>query len=136
MSKKSTKTEMIEREDRIVALIGQGMSRKAIGDLIASEYGCTPLAACKQYDNLIKEIQVVTTQERETTRSVLLQRYEHLYREALSRGNYKTASDVLDKQAKLLGLYDRDAVKEEAPKIVIKGKPDLKVVPEGTEDAS
>lgn len=133
--KKSTKLEMLEREREIIKLIGLGYGRKAIGTQIASSYKCTELAGCKQYDKVVKSLKIVSSEEREDARSVFMQRYEYLYSEAVSKRNYKTAGDIIDKQSKLLGLYDKDAVKEEAPKIEIFRKP-LAVVPKAENEDS
>lgn len=129
MAKKSTKMEMEEREEKILELVAQGFSRRQIGERISASYNCTHLAACKQYDKLLKNMKNTSDEEKESIRTVLLQRYEYLYRQALANNQVKSASEIIDKTAKLVGLYEKQSGKEEVPEIFISGRSDLKVVP-------
>lgn len=128
-TKKSTKIEMARREDDIIKLMSAGYGRQAISVEIAGMYECTELAAAKQYDKIVKSLKINTPEEKECARAVFMQRYEFLYTTAVEKNNLKTAGEIIDKQSKLLGLYDKDAVREEAPKIQIFGKQPLAVVP-------
>ena len=131
---KSTQTQMKRRERRIVELIAQGCTRQEVGDMIAAEFKCTPLAGAKQYDKLIKSLMINTTEDRETQRAVFLTRFEQLFKRALEKENFKTASEIIEKQAKLMGLYDKDAVREAPPSIRITGPKPLEVVPKLVND--
>lgn len=120
---------MQKRETEILKLISFGYGRKHVCEEIAERFKCTQLAAEKQYDKLLKSLHITDTSQKEDARSVFIQRYEYLFKTAVQNKNLKTASDIIDKQAKLLGLYDKDGMREEAPQIIISGKPDLQVVP-------
>jgi hypothetical protein len=134
MGKKSTKFEMKARETEILKYISEGLSRQEISEKLHRIYKCTPTAAAKQYDKLVKSMKITTVEEKEMARSIFIQRYEFLYKTAVAKNNLKTAGELIDKQSKLLGLYDKDAVKEVAPSITIHPKAKLKVVPDEAED--
>lgn len=120
---------MAEREEKILDLLSRGFSRNQVGEAISAQYNCTHLAAVKQYDKIVRRARVVGEDEKEDARTVIISRYDFLYQEAVNNGQIKTAADVLEKKMKALGLYDKQAGKEEAPQILITGKPDLTVVP-------
>jgi len=128
MSKKSTKEEMKVREGKIIAYMEKGYGRQEISEKISFIYRCTKLAVCKQYDKLVKDMRVTTSEEKESARAVYLNRYEFLYRQAVERNQLKSAGEIIDKQSKLLGLYDKEQTAEKPPKITISPKPKLAVV--------
>lgn len=130
----SKKLEIAKREKRIMVLIEQGTSTSETIALVAHEYRVSEKTVRNQYYKLIKGLGNVSSSTKEEWRGVILARQEALYRQAISRGNVKNANDVLNSQAKILGLNEKTAeTPDRAETIVFKPKDmsaPLEVVPE------
>lgn len=120
MGRKSNKVIMAAREKLITELISQGYTRKNIIQIVSEKFETTELSIAKQYDRMIQELKIDSASMREEARIKFMQRFEYLYQLSLKEKKLKTAMDIVERQAKLLGLYDKvTAEKEQAPTIEI-----------------
>ena len=132
MGQKAGKLEMREREEKILDLIGKGFSRAEISKVLAPEYRVSRQSIEKQYDKTIKSWAKDNSSLKEETKAVYLQQLSDLYKRAYEAGHWKAAGELVEKQAKLHGMYQPKAVEAEKPatiKIMEKGS--LEVVPGG-----
>lgn len=125
---------MAAREKRIIELIEQGTPLSEVYALVAHEFKCAEKTVQNQYYKIFKDLGSVTSATKDEWRGRILARQESLYRRAVENGNIKNANDVLNSQAKILGLNEKVAeTPDRAETIIFKQKDmskPLEVVPE------
>lgn len=128
---KASKMQMKQREADILELLNQGHSRSDIGKLLCEKYFCTPNAIERQHDNIIKKWVEANKDQVDEAKAQYILRLGHLYQKAYRQGQIKLASDIIEKQAKLMGLYNPKVENiKETPKInIIERNAPLAVVP-------
>lgn len=117
---KASKLQMAERKTIILKLIGQGRSRSEISKELAPKYGVSEQSIERQYDKAINELTELHTDNMEDIRTEYLLQLRDLYRKAYNDESWKIASEIIEKQAKLMGMYkDKQEDKKQAPTIHI-----------------
>ena len=128
------KAQIAIREKRIIDLLEKGTPNSEIFAMVAHEFKCSEKTVQNQYYKIAKDLGNVTAAVKDEWRGRILARQESLYREAREKGNIKGANDILNSQAKILGLNDKIAeAPDRADTIIFKPKDmsvPLEVVPE------
>lgn len=127
------KAQIALREKRIIELIEQGTPLSEVYAMVAHEFKCAEKTVQNQYYKIFKDLGSVSAATKDEWRGRILARQEALYRQAMARGNIKNANDVLNSQAKILGLNEKVAeAPDRAKSIIFKPKDmskPLEVVP-------
>jgi len=78
----------------------------------------------RQYYSLINAMASVVDEGRAELRAKLMARNDHIYRQSLSEGKYKTALDANTAQAKLGGLHEVVNKEQKMPDVINVGERD------------
>ena len=126
---KASKNEMRERENDIVSLVALGFNRGDISKELAPKHRVSEKSIERQYDNIISNWVKVDRLQQENARAAYIFQLNKLYKDAYAAGQWKVAADIVEKQAKMMGLYLPKAQElEEKPTINIVPR-SLAVVP-------
>ena len=133
MSKKATKYDMLRREKLIIDLMGRGTAPKEIWEEVARLEKVSPRTIETQYYQILKEMKKSVSEDRDELRAQLMTQQSQIFNKALEAGALKTALDATQAKAKLAGLYEVEASKDELPKAILVKEKDfsqkLEVVP-------
>ncbi len=119
----------------IQALMGEGDSRKQICEKIAKQYKISPRTAERQYDQIVKALELIVEEGRAELRAKLMTRNDLIYKKSLQEGKFKTALDANMAQAKLGGLGEKAESTPTRPEIITireRGESKLGLVGDGS----
>ena len=128
--KRASRKEMYLREQEIVSLIAIGFTRADIAEQLAPKFKVSNKTVERQYDSIIESWVLNDKDQIDQAKANYIMRLEGLYQKACKDKMWKTASEIIEKQAKIMGIYSpKAATKEAAPTINIVSKNGLSVVP-------
>jgi hypothetical protein len=133
---KATKQEMLKREKFINDLISAGASRNDIITRVAKEYKIADSSAERQYYQILKDMALRLSEERELIRMELAQQLEEVQRSAKNAGHNKIVIEAINSRAKLLGLNEKVEKPIERPETIIFKEQDMSVNLEVVPDIS
>lgn len=106
---------MLQRERDIVELIGQGKRRSEIGSMICIKYKCSSQSIERQYDKVLKKwiADNKDTNFINEVKATQITRLNDLYEQCYKNNQWKVASDIAEKIAKMSGVNSVVAEDEE-----------------------
>ena len=91
-------------------MIREGLSRKAIMDIMEEEWNVDRQAAGVMVGFVLNQLVETNETEKERGRAVYLERLEELYRNCLERNDVQNALKVMEQMAKARGFYNDTTV--------------------------
>lgn len=132
--KRAGKSEMAQREQEICALIALGFKRVEIATELATKFKCSKKSIERHYDKIIKTWIDLEKDKLDTAKAQYILQLRHLHKKAVEAGQWKVAAEIVEKQAKMMGIYQPKAQsQEEKPAINIVPR-SLAVVPKAGND--
>lgn len=122
--KRADKKEMAEREHQICLMISIGFKRSEIAKELAPMFKVSERSIERQYDQIITNWIEVDKNKLDQAKAGYIMQLSHLYKKAYDAGQWKVASEIVEKQAKMMGLYTPKAQTEEE-------RPSINIVPRG-----
>lgn len=113
------KKTIIAREQRIQALMNQGMERNLMLRTVAQEFNTSERNIRKQYEEIVRGMQALVKEQRHELRANLMARQEGIFQKAMEKGNLKTALEATRDQAKLAGLFEAEIEASKRPEAII-----------------
>lgn len=120
--KRASKKEMAQREQDICQLIAIGLKRTDISDELAAKYKVSKIAIERQYDRIINDWITEEKDKLDLAKAQYIMQLRHLHQKAVEAGQWKTAAEIVEKQAKMMGLYNIKSQTQE-------DKPEINIVP-------
>lgn len=91
-------------------MIREGLSRKAIMDIMEEEWNVDRCAAATMMSFVLNQLVETSEKEKERGRAVYLERLEELYRNCIERNDVQNALKVMEQMAKARGFYNDTTV--------------------------
>ena len=133
--KRASRKDMHLREQEIVGLIAIGLARADISEKLAEKFRISRKSIERQYDNIIENWVTIDKDKIDQAKANYIMRLEGLYIKAYNDKQWKIAAEIIEKQAKIMGVYSPKAQTEDkAPTINILPKGGLAVVPKAEND--
>lgn len=91
-------------------MIREGLSRKAIMDIMEDEWNVDRVAAATMVSFVLGQLVETNEKERERGKAVYFERLENLYANCMERNDVQNALKVLEQMAKARGFYNDTTV--------------------------
>ena len=100
-------------------MIIKGYEKSIILEELAKQECVSQRSIERTYHKVLKEVAKLAAEDREDLRATLLARLDHLYRAAEAEGKWKNANDAILTSARIAGLFDKEAVEQKQPEVIM-----------------
>ena len=132
---KATKQEILEREQAILQLIGEGKDKGQILSSLSVRFKVAEKTIQNTYYQVLNDMKAIAMDNKEELRAELLIQQKAIQQRAWDSGALKVALDASTARGKLAGLNEKAESQAERPSMITVSEKDmsgvLEVVPTG-----